>query len=420
MILYGLFEIQSLQTQIETSRKVQEQFADVFDNLNNVDIKFTSKNDQLIRVLEQQKELIKRNFSQLKTEISTVNDQTRKELAQVVENAVDDIKQSQSRDLESIRNEIQMLHDELEKVENRMNTVEVTTTGKLNDMQARCTDMQSNLENFSQMIKTQIDNVVKTNQEFKQSVTKQVESLNEKLQTFRFETDKALATKADVIDMQRKVNKSDFESFQNKMMGVEQTQQSLVKSVENITSQFNNIDDKLSNNLVSINKKFDEIKDESDEFNGNLKSIQTEMRQRCYELSEKCNDMSKNASNDSNITDIIEEMSNQINDLRSVVQPPIASHSKNGACFSCGRSFPESGKARESINANNSLPALSPVHKSPDQSHYGGGYNRLPHNNAPNDDGNKISIALPPLTSPSNIELVKKTLNLQSPDSEQS
>merc|ERR1712130_491111 len=167
-----------------------------------------------------------------------------------------------------------------------------------------------------------------------------------------------MGKKADVEDLKRKTNKTEFKELNDTVSNITNTFSTNIQEINGkMDTNFTNLEMDISENKKLTETKLLNFDEEISRLNNSLGHLEYSFKQK-MDKNDGSNDSSKMMAMikelQNNVDQIIEANAN--NDNR-----PIVGATSSGSCFSCGQRI-------------NSFPALPSRHRSPDKKNIGGGF----------------------------------------------
>lgn len=361
----------ALQNQNDRSEHIESQLTHTNDLLKQFETKMIEQSSTITNLaarIETQLTNINTRFEEHSQEFeekihdcnqelrSVIDDTAKKVVAQMTK----ECKKMVSKIASSVKNTESQIKKLNKVCEENRDKIQIT---KQKVEEARKFIKESNNE-MKQQIKELNDYVERTTTDLKEHVeestdkmTNKVEDLDKRFQEYRFSTDQSLARKADLDDLKRKMDISEFKEFNQKFIELQDAQEEkfseLHTKVEEETEARKNFGDLLQANLASAESDRKQIKEDLEYVKGRVCDVPdpTVMIQRTQQ-----------------------ELMDYINQVEAILREEIKARmmqqsasnpsfgSTDGTCFSCGRGN----------NSTGAFPAFNPRSPKPTT---GGGFN---------------------------------------------
>jgi hypothetical protein len=228
--------------------------------------------------------------------------------------------------------------------------------------------MESQIEGTQQTVNDQLSAIQHSIVEDKAVLTKRIDAVCGQFETLRFEVDRIASTKADVDDLKRKTNVSDFETLRKSVQSMEEAVGSELDAINStINGDRSKMEGEIAANKQAADCRVSSCDREIERINQSVASLE-------YKFKE-----SQSAERDrGDLRSTVKALQRDIERIhKSKAQKEVNSMGAtgSGSCFSCGQRV-------------TSFPALPPRIRSPDKTNIGGGFTFEAENDRPKANSN--------------------------------
>ena len=331
----------AFQQQINKDQDLEDKIQTIFNRIDKIDTNL-SETQQSIKTavntmdnkLKQQKTETTQQLETLEKNVQTVTDNLENECKSMVKDVNEQLQQS-AKNVENVQNELNKYSVSLQSMSDKVES----TLNLVNEKQENIEQQIIETQNLVNDKMTEIEETINEN---KKIMTDKIRKVSENFQNLRFEVDQIASKKADIEDLKRKANQTDFNSLNN--------------TVSNITNTFStNIEDiniKMDDNQNYLQQEIADNKRISDkrltDFDEEINRINHGLGQLEHKLNQKNNDDGGdgNIKDPSKMLEMIHDLQNDVDEIikaNASNKPQVMGATSSGSCFSCGQrinSFP--------------------------------------------------------------------------------
>ena len=342
----------AFQRQLNSQSEIESKLQDIDSKIKGLDSKLTETQqsienavDSMDYKLQQQSNATNNALQSITDSVDTAKSETNQALESMMEMVTKRLSAS-SRTVENVESELNRFAVSLQSV-----------SGKVDNALHSITEKQQNIE--SQLQKTQqnlnddLSAIQRTIEDDKAILNKAISSVSDQFQSLRFEVDRIASSKADIADLKRKANATEFKTLQKSVSKMEETVNSEIDTINTtMNADRSKFEGEIAGNKQSADCRLSECDQEIERINQTVGSLEYKFREKQSADREQ-----------QNLLPIIKAMQKDIGRLLKAndEKPNAAGSTGSGSCFSCGQRV-------------NSFPALPPRLRSPDKKNIGGGF----------------------------------------------
>ena len=347
----------AFQQQINKDQDLEEKIQTIFSRIDKIDDNLIQtqksiKNEvnKMNEKLQQQKLDTNKQLQTLKKNVETATKNLQNQCKSMIKDVNEQLKQS-AKNVENVQNELNKHSISLQSMSDRVEN----TLNRVNEKQESIEQEMLETRNLVNDKIAEIEDKITENNKI---VFNKIRGIADKFQNLRFEVDQIASKKADVEDLKRKANQSDFNQLNNTVSNITNT---FSTNIEEINIKMDDNHKKFQQNMVENKQLMDgkllSFDEQIDRINNSLGNLE-------YIIKQKPAEQESDIKNPSNMLQMIHDLQNDVDEIikaNANKGPQVVGATSSGSCFSCGQRI-------------TTFPALPTRMRSPDKANIGGGF----------------------------------------------